>query len=227
MLPYLFWDLLLGISWFILFIHRKDLRREILYTSLLMTPLGLTQPMFVPHYWHPEVILKVFGVWDIESLLWCFFTGGIVAVLFEISLGYKHRHKTMKGFHHHAHIIYLSLVLFSFLGLFIYVSNVIPLIRGLFLITIILTMILWFIRHDLILKSIASGLLFTVFYAASLIIVNQIFPDFTIGSWNAHAIYGYHILNIPLEEYLYAFLFGLSWSIIYDEVRGRILFAKK
>ena len=108
---YLAWVIIFGLVWLILYLHRKDLRYEMLFSSLLLLPFGLTQPLFVPDYWQPDVLYKFFGLFDIESLLWCFFTGGIAAVLYEEI--FKIRlvpGKNDKKSRHHAYLIYLFMI---------------------------------------------------------------------------------------------------------------------
>ena len=217
---YLFLCFILAVVWACLWFFRKDLHREMLFTSFLFLPFGLTQPFFVPHYWHPVVIYKLSGLFDLESFLWCFFTGGIVAVLYEFV--FDHHIKRIarnERYLHHAHIIYLFMILLALSGLYTQGMNILPMIRALFIIASILVIFLWWLRRDLFAKSLLSGFLFLALYISSLLVVNAIFPGFTQSQWNFNGTFGMYFFGIPIDEYLYALLFGLSWSVIFAEIK--------
>ena len=120
MYSYLIWCVLLGTIWLALYIIRKDLRYEIMFASLLFLPFGLTQPLFVPDYWNPTVIYKLWGLFDIESLLFGFFLGGIAASLYEEIFNYHLRKfgKTLTN-KNYARIIYGSMIAFALFLIFI------------------------------------------------------------------------------------------------------------
>ncbi len=217
---YLAWVIIFGLVWLMLYVHRKDLRYEMLFSSLLLTPFGLTQPLFVPDYWHPTVLYKFFGLFDIESLLWCFFTGGIVAVLYEeifkVRLGAIENNKKSQ---HYAYRIYFFM-LFSAATLIAarYFTDW-SILRTSFIFMIIVFIYSVFSRPDLFRKSIMSGFIFTIFYISSLILVSLLFPGF-VNQWNIEGSIGIKLFSIVIEEYIYAFLFGLVWSIIYEEIKN-------
>ena len=51
---YLIASFIMAIFWAIFFIIRKDLRKKILFTSLIGGILGFTEIFFVPNYWNPQ-----------------------------------------------------------------------------------------------------------------------------------------------------------------------------
>ncbi|HXC43251.1 MAG TPA: lycopene cyclase domain-containing protein [Candidatus Dormibacteraeota bacterium] len=57
--------------------------REFWWASFTCAALGFTEPLFVPSYWTPPSILRVWR-WDFESFPFCFAVGGIAAVLCEL-----------------------------------------------------------------------------------------------------------------------------------------------
>ncbi len=218
---YLAWSLLFGLIWIALWIHRKDLRYEMLFSSILFTPFGLTDPLFIPEYWNPVVLFKVFGLFDIEALIWSFSTGGVVAVLYEeifkIRLGTP---KFNKQARFHAILIYIFMA-FSILALILinHATELSTLRSALFLIFLGIIYLIYS-RPDLFKKSLVSGIFFTVLYVISLLLINFIFPEFITKQWTLAGSWGITIFSIVLEEYLYAFLFGIFWSIIYEEMKN-------
>ena len=76
---------ILAVFWSLIFLARKDLRREMLWASLWGTPFGLIDYFLVPRYWNPESIfglIKKYGVGP-ESFIFFFLMAGIVSVIYE------------------------------------------------------------------------------------------------------------------------------------------------
>ncbi len=86
---YLAGSLIVGFPiWSFLFLYRKDLRKEMLISSLAIGLLApLWEPWFLTDYWHPESLntLRV-GIGDFA---YGFFFGGIGNVIYEVVCG-KH-----------------------------------------------------------------------------------------------------------------------------------------
>ena len=55
--------ILLGI-WFVIFLVRPFVRREMFWVSLFTMPIGLTEPLFVPAYWNPP------SLFDLAAKTW-------------------------------------------------------------------------------------------------------------------------------------------------------------
>jgi len=221
MYAYLTWAIIFGFTWLILYKNRPDLRYEMIFSSILFLPFGLTQPLFVPEYWHPIVLFKLFGLFDIESLLWCFFTGGIVAVLYEeifkIKLGGIKNNKKIRR---HAYVIYFFMLLtIVSLILLKHFTNW-SIIWSLLIFSMFGFIYFVFTRPDLIKKSIMSGFSFTILYISSLLFINLLFPGFVLNQWNIQGSIGVRIFSIVIEEYIYAFLFGIAWSVVYEEIKN-------
>jgi len=221
MYAYLTWATIFGLIWLILFVNRKDLRFEMLFSSLLFLPFGLTQPLFVPEYWNPVVIFKIFGLFDLESLLWCFFTGGIVAVLYEEVFNKRLKViKSGKKSRRHAYIIYASMILAALAILWIKYFTEWSVLRSLLIIATLIFIYFISTRRDLLKESLAAGLLFTIFYIVSLLFIDLVFPGFIKNQWTIQGTWEIKIFSIYIEEYIYAFLFGISWSIVFEEIKN-------
>ena len=211
--------ILLGI-WFVIFLVRPFVRREMFWVSLFTMPIGLTEPLFVPAYWNPPSLFDLAAKtgFDVESLIFSFAIGGIVAVLYEAIFKIKHFRMTEKEMHSRRHrfhrlaiispvLVFVPLYLFTRINP-IYSVSIAMLVGG------IATLLC---RPDLKRKIAAGGLLFTVLYFLFFLSVNVVFPTF-INSWNFSEISGILVVGVPLEERMFAFTFGMMWSSIYEHI---------
>ena len=227
-MAYLTWSIIFGIIWLILYVNRPDLRSEIIFASLLFMPFGLTQPLFVPEYWNPIVLFQLFGFFDVESMIWCFFTGGIVAVLYEEIFRMKMVNiKNNQNTRYHRYLTYVFMILAVIFLILINEFTTFSVLWSLLILIIFGFIYFAYCRHDLIKKSLISGVLFTIIYVVSLLFVNFIFPEFTTDQWNIGGSIGIRYFSIVIEEYFYAFLFGIFWSVVYEEIKNIKLTALK
>lgn len=215
-----FSSILLGI-WFIIFIAKPMLRKEMFWVSLFTMPFGLTEPLFVPEYWNPPSLFNLAARtgFDIESLIFCFAIGGIAAVLYDAILKIKHKKmikKDIQNKKHRFHKLILVSPIITFLLLYfltdlnpIYSASIAMLVGGILTVSC---------RADLKKNILFGGILFSVFYFVFFLAFNLIYPGLVQEVWNLSAISGILILGVPLEELLFAFTFGLIWSSIYEYV---------
>jgi len=78
----------------------------------------------------------------------------------------------------------------------------------------------WYCRPDLLKKMIVSGFLFLAIYLAVFYPLIFVFPEF-IKVWNFSALSGVSIFKIPIEEFGWAFTFGLYWSSVFEHFQWR------
>src|SRR3989344_1352521 len=86
---YLVGDLIFLSFWVLLFLFRKDLRREMLIMSIvsgLLFPLAL---IYIPDYWYPDHVVNSLPL-GIEDFLFAFAIGGLGAVLYEVIFSKNH-----------------------------------------------------------------------------------------------------------------------------------------
>jgi hypothetical protein len=195
-----------------------------LRVSLATALLGLTEPLFVPKYWNPYTLLDLAHRtgFDLESLLFCFATGGIVFAAYEVIFRMVPSESTAGERHdrrHRHHLLalvspYLLFLIMAMLTKFnpIY-SSAIALVAG-FLATL-------YCRRDLWLKMIVSGGLFLAVYFIVFVLFNFAFPGYVVAVWNLKAISGVRLAGVPLEELMFAFTFGLYWSSLYEHLMWR------
>ena len=209
--------------WFVIYVANPRLRKEMLMISLFTSPIGLTEPLFIGRYWSPPSLfnLNLIIGFDIESVIFSFAIGGIVAILYESVFGTEHvkvRKKNLdRGRFFHILAIASPMIVFFPLYFFTEInpiySTVIALSTG-----AVLTMIC---RPDLTKNMIMGGMMFTTIYFVFFIFVNLADPNF-VSYWNLSAVSGILIVGVPLEELLFAFAFGTMWSSIYEHIFGYV-----
>ena len=218
MYEYLIGDLIFLAIWLILYFIRNDLRRKMLFSSLLSAPLGLTEIFFIPWYWNPKTLFNL--VPGIESILFAFSVGGVSAVLYEVILNkhlIKAREKRTETKKHYYILICVCIASFFLFSIIFKKDVIYSAIISMFLgaITIIL------IRGDLAKETVIGGILFLMTYFVMFFIMNAfILPGFVAKNWNFEHLIGSTIFGIPIEELLWAWGFGSLWAPIYEDAKG-------
>jgi len=212
--------ILLGI-WFIIFVAKPILRKEMFWVSLFTMPFGLTEPLFVPEYWNPPSLFNLAARtgFDIESLIFCFAVGGIGAVLYEFIFKVKHNKMSKKEMHskrHRFHLLALTSPIIVFLPLHLF-TNLNP-IYSASMAMFIGGIAAILCRPDLKKKILVGGVLFFALYFVFFLSFNLVYPGLVQEVWNLSVISGILVLGIPLEELMFAFAFGMMWSSVYEHV---------
>jgi len=212
--------LLLGV-WFILYFSKFTFRKEMFWVSFWTMFFGLTEPFFVPEYWNPPTLFDLARRtgFDLESLVFCFAVGGIVAIMYEAIFKSWHIKMSSHNKHQKRHYFHFWVVISApttFLLLLVATdlnpiySAAIALMIGFFA--------TWYCRPDLVKKMIVSGALFFGVYFVAFSILNLFFPGYTDAVWNLDAISGIKFLAVPIEELMWAFTFGLYWTSVYEHL---------
>ena len=218
---WLVWSLFGLVIWFLVFMFNRNLRKEMLWASILTAPFGLTEPLFVPEYWNPPSLFNLAERtgFDIESLIFSFAVGGLAAVLYETIFRIKHikisgheRHSKR----HRFHILALAspFIVFTVLALSTNWNHIYCVIAAMFSGSIAALLC----RPDLKKKIWVGGLLFLGLYFIYFVTLELAFPGYVAQVWNFSAISGILILSIPLEELLFAFSLGMLWSSFYEHI---------
>ncbi|HGY56141.1 MAG TPA: hypothetical protein ENK44_10585 [Caldithrix abyssi] len=226
---WLAWSFGLILVWLIVFIFYRQARRRMLWASLLTMPFGLTEPLFVPEYWHPPSLFDLAHRtgFDIESLIFSFGIGGLGIVLYDFIFSVNHEEMSINEKHHTRHRFHIWALLtpvisFPILYLFtdwnpIYSATLSMLLAGL--------AALW-CRPDLKLKIWIGGFLFLLFYMVYFLSLALLAPGYVEKVWTMSAISGIEIIGIPIEELLFAFTFGMLWSSYYEHLTWRKINSK-
>lgn len=196
----------------VIFILRKDLRREMLVLSLLAGIMGpLSEHFYLKDYWQPEYWFPSFL--RIEDFLAGFFLGGIGAVGYELVWRKKHVCACELKTNWVLPILVLvslSLMLFLFHGLgwnSIYASIVS---------LIVLAVILLVVRPELIKVALGSGLVLAGVMLIFYLIYQQIYSGIIQEWWRLENISGVLFWGIPLEELFWGFSWGLVAGPLYE-----------
>jgi hypothetical protein len=71
-------------------------------------------------------------------------------------------------------------------------------------------------RPELRWQVIGGGITFTLIYTVVLTITGFVYPDFYRDHWQLDRLSGIWIADAPLEEYIFAFSFGVLWTPLYE-----------
>ncbi|MBI4993723.1 hypothetical protein HZC33_02070 [Candidatus Wolfebacteria bacterium] len=223
MYPYAFLigDLIFLGIWILLFWLRKDLRREMLAMSIICGALFPLALIHLADYWQPEHIIDFFNLHlGIEDFLFAFVIGGIGGVLHEALFGQIH--KFYPTYFQKRNL--KEMILLAFFSIFIvllltYGFNINSIYSSYVSFLIIFAYIIFF-RKDLfqqaILGGISVGILMLIFYQ----IWTKMYPGIIESWWKLENLSGIFILNVPLEEILWGFSWGLVGSVIYEFAKG-------
>ena len=96
---WLVWSSAFLVPWLGAYVAFPRHRKAMVWASLMTAPLGLTEPLFVPHYWNPPSLFDLArrSGFDIESVIFSFAIGGIGAVLYNLLTGIRRAIKCIIG----------------------------------------------------------------------------------------------------------------------------------
>lgn len=211
------WASMFLLPWLILFLALPRYRKAMLWASVLTTPFGLIEPLFVPEYWDPPSLFDLAQKtgFDIESLIFTFALGGVGAVLYN---GLTRKTLVPLGDHranHRYHLLALLTLLVTFPALYFLPWNPIyPSIAAMLLGAVAAL----FCRRDLTRKTFYGGFLFLGFYVVFLQGLELLSRGYIERYWKLSALSGVMIGSMPLEELLFAFTLGMYWTGVYEHV---------
>jgi hypothetical protein len=183
-------------------------RKSIFLSSILAMPHAFFTIFLVPAAWQPKRIF-VFGT-GIEDLIFCFLAGGLVWMsviwYFHESIPVKFQLKTIiKRLAYCAVFGILAVVLITILtGMKGYLIPFIVMVLWSAIVIIINPSYLW-----LLLIGMVS--FFVIWFLILLAIIN-IWPNIP-SLWSWDNLWGISFLKFPIEELVWAVLYGGSWSL--------------
>lgn len=225
---YLIGDLVLFVIWLILYLWRKDTRKEMILTSIFFGFMGLiVEATYGKDWWYPLTITNTLP--GPESFLFGFFIAGIGAVIYCIVFNKKVQIKKVskkqnkKRNLHFAEFLSLGIIIF-FLTVYLTPLNSFYSSIPAFLIPLL---IIWIKRKDLIMNSILSGILLMLISFFAYIIPELINPGWIASAWTMENLSSILILKIPIEDLLWFFLVGLGIGPLYEYWQEGKLINKK
>ena len=214
---YLVGNMIFAVIWLILFLVRKDLRREMIILSLVGGAIFPAALIYLPDYWYPEHIVGGFML-GIEDFLFAFLIAGIGAVLYEVIFGKVHALCECRKRDPRELLPIITVAIATLLGLtFIFKLNS---IYSSYVAFIIIFGYIAYFRRDLFWQGIISGfsvgLLMLIFYQIWI----WIYPGIIESWWKLQNISGILILGTPLEEIIWGFTWGLVGGTVYEFIKG-------
>jgi len=214
---YLLMALVFLAIWLALFIWRKNTRKEMLTMSLIFAFIGpISEIIYTKDWWHPLTLTNT--LIGLESFLVGFMIGGIASVIYEDifkkKLKTRNVSKTKEAKRNLNFVFIFSTAVILFFGSF-YLLN----FNSLFATIIALlapTIIIWIKRKDLILDSLATGILLVI--SASLVysVLEFLTPGWIHAFWFFENVPDIVILNLPVDDILWYFLVGLFIGPLYE-----------
>ncbi len=220
-IAYLMSTIVLLIIWFVFFLIRKDVRKEMVIMSLLIGILSVVTAHYwwTVDWWRPITITgtKI----GIEDFLMGFSSGGIMAVAYEI-LFRKRLYKTRlrNDFHPDQNTILLLLAFFTAwlfwgVGLTSFWASTIAMI--------IAAGTIFYFRRDLFLNGLLSGLLMMIislFFYFTIILFSAEWID---KVYYFETLSNLRVFSIPIEEFVFWFLAGMVFGPFYEYWQGEKL----
>jgi hypothetical protein len=196
-----------------------------LWVSLFTAFTGLTEPLFVPSYWNPPSLFNLASTtrFDIESLIFSWGAGGIGSVLYEAVLKLKHKKMLNPDVQSELRWLHLASlfalpVVFSITYFGLGWNPIYSVSSGLIVAAVAAVVC----RPDLGWSTLLGGLLYMGMYFAMFSLMILVAPRF-IDAWNLSALSGVLVYNVPLEELMFSFAFGMMWSGVYEHIRHYVL----
>lgn len=211
---YLLGDTALFLVWLILFLWRKDVRKEMLFLSIVFGILGLILGfVYTIDWWHPLTLTHT--IIGIEDFILGFVAGGVGGVIYEEIFKKKlkpRNFKKNKSGLSFIPIILIGLVFFYFFFYFLKISSFYASLLGLFILTIFILIK----RKDLIQDSLVSGFLLAIVSLIFYIIPELLMPGWIASSWYFENLSGITFLKVPIEDILWFFFSGCFIGPLYE-----------
>ena len=207
--------------WLALYIHREDLRKEMVTMGVLVSIGGMLMETFIwtSDWWHPKTITGTMV--GIEDVIFGFLVGGIIVASYEEILSeklVKFRSKTKDNVKHFLIVIALSALIgsvtFYYMNMHSYYSSILAMI--------ISTLVIFFYRKDLITLSVVSGVIVTLI-SIPIYCLWFSFDSTAINFWIHENISGIMFIGIPIEDLLWFFAAGMFVSPLYEFWKGEKL----
>ncbi len=214
---YLLASLFLFIVWLVLFIWRKDVRKQMLLMSFLFAFAGLIVELaYIKDWWKPLTITNTpIGV---EDFIFGFAFGGVASVVYEEL--FKQRIRKRKETEKTKATKTIHFALFASLLPLIFYTCVYALKLNTFISTIlgfgIPTLIIYVKRRDLILDSLASGLIMLILSFIVYSVLEFLSPGWVYSFWFFQNVPPVIILNVPIDDVVWYVMAGAFIAPLYE-----------
>jgi hypothetical protein len=210
---YLILGLIFLVVWLILFLWRKDTRKEMLIMSLIFGFAGpLADILYTQDWWNPQTLTdtKI----GLEAILVGFMIGGIASVIYE-SIFKKRIWRRRDGKSREFSLFFpLILAVILFFGTF-YFLNFNSLLSTIVAL-VIPTLIIWIKRKDLIIDSLITGFLLVIVSILVYTAVEILTPGWVDSFWIFKNVPDIIVLNVPIDDIIWYFLAGGFIGPLYE-----------
>ncbi len=212
--------------WIFLFLWRKDYRSEMLTMGLIGIVLGpLVEFMHLTDWWHPLFIFNNFLIRP-EDVIFGFSIAGVSAVIYQELRAIKEFQQNKLIPTKKYELLVLLIGLFTLFGLYIFFGVHSFWTSILCLITTALLVLIK--RRDLFYSMFFSGILITGIAIPFYIFALHINPFWFQQEWFLGKLSGIFFLNIPIEELVWYFFIGLTFSAMWEFMNGlKFVFKKR
>jgi len=216
---YLLATIPLCLVWLLLYLRRKDLRKEIILASIFIGILSVSTSYlwWTIDWWRPLTITgtKV----GVEDFLSGFASGGIMSVIYEYIFNKVYKNVKLESRSLSAIIILLFMFcltswLVFIVGFTTFWASTISLVLAIIFIILV--------RRDLFFNSLTSGVSMMLISVLSYLVIILI-SDTWVSNTYLDGLSGYCIWTIPVEEFVFWFLAGMWVGPFYEYVFGKRL----
>jgi hypothetical protein len=209
---YLESQIVLGSMFLILWLIAGKCRKIILIGALRAIPLGFLNFIF-NEVWNPDRLIN--GYATVEDFSFCFFSGGLTLALVNWTVNYT-------GSGYSFVFRWRRLILTSIWGIVIIFLGFLFGIWGyqiIYLSMVVSCILLIALKRPFWKIFLAGSVSMLIFYTVGLHLGFLIWPEL-IHFWTLENMSGILIGRVPLEEMIWAFLFGGTWPVIFLYVSG-------
>ncbi|NLW32579.1 MAG: hypothetical protein GXY77_14110 [Fibrobacter sp.] len=213
---FLFLSLICCIPSCLIFVLRKDLQGVMFVTGICAIPFAFTESLFYPSYWEPKFIWDLadkigFGI---EDLIFVCGLGALTSSAYAFAFKKKF---VLTGCSNWKLTVIRLISIILITGLLVYIAYIvnIPMIYGAIIVMFIISAVIILFRKDLLIPSLAGGVVTCITYAFICFVFSMVFKDVFHIVWHGEKFSGVFVAGILLEEYLYGFAAGITGTVFY------------
>ncbi|HTY43680.1 MAG TPA: lycopene cyclase domain-containing protein [Patescibacteria group bacterium] len=226
---YLIGDFIFLAVWAVIFLWKKNTKKEMLILSVLFGIAGIiAEIIYIKDWWRPLTITHT--PVGIEDFLFGFSAGGIMSVIYEAifkkKIRIKKARKKKKIKRNLEFLFIISLLSILFLGSFFLLK-----LNSLFSTLIAFAVpisIIYIKRKDLITDSLATGVLAVLIAIIAYNLLDLMTPGWIQKFWLFENMQKIIILNVPIQEIIWYMLAGMFIGPLYEYWQeGRLINKKR
>lgn len=218
---YLVGSLVFLVFWILLYIHRKDLRREMWVTSITVAIVSVATAHYwwTVDWWRPQTITGTRV--GIEDFVTGFTAGGVAAVIYEEV--FRKRHIRNRKLRRHHPGVFTMLLLLSNTTAFSFWGTGLTSFSASAVSMIIVTSLMLYYRRDLINSGFISGILMALVSLPAYWVVIFLSPGWVNATYLFKNLSGILVAGVPVEELIFWFLTGFLIGPFYEYWQGERL----